>query len=868
MVARKKSAPQIPPASRRIPLFVALAFLLSGAACLLLEVVWARSLTLVFGGTVASVSTVIAAFMAGLGLGSIFFGRMADRIERRERLFVFLVLGAAVAAPIVHYALPVARAAYGAVLTEDPSAGLLAGIIRFLLAFVMLVVPAALMGGTLPVLSRILVSGTTMGERIIGRLYSINTLGGAAGCFVASMCLIGTIGLQGTVWIASTAQLTAALLSWLAFRKSPGVEHHRDLKKPEAGSKEAQSGSLNRPALLALLALLTGFAALSYEVLWTRVLMMYLRNSPHTFALILSVYLIGIALGSALYSAFFSRHGSPLRLFGWIQVVLGVLALGLTPCFGLLPDLLIQLRGIAELPLQRMLYPALLLSGAVVLVPAVLMGLSLPILFGMAAVTGRRVGGGIGRLYFANTLGAILGSLAAGFLLIPFLGTHSGNAVTVLLSLGAAALAFLAVKPATVRVRAPVWICAGLVLATLCIALFPGYFRKVLPPSFGRNPNTTDRILYQKESVEGSVTVIEDVRTGVKSAYINNSRVCGSAYDAIKTVHLLGALPVLCHRSPEDALIIGLGLGITTSVVASWDGIEVDCVEICPAVTGVLPYYESLNHGVLSKENVRLFAGDGRNFVAFCRKRYDLISCDPTHPAMGSGTLYALEHYQACRDRLREGGITAQYLPLHKMDRADFRTTLATFTEVFPDCALFLGVSHGVMVGSRGPLRFDLSRIEQGLASCGQIEDLRRSALGDPVQILGYYLAGGTELRAFAVHGAAGASPVTPTTLRLNTDDLPLLDYAGSRGMVRDTWSENMSDLLRLPESLPSLTGSLNGLSGQESEEIIRQSIALKRHLLKGQWYTKQGDGRSARESYRKAAEINPRDPEVQQVFR
>lgn len=916
MAAIAKNSISENPSAGKVPFLISLAFFLTGAACLLLEVVWARSLTLVFGGTVASVSTVIAAFMAGLGVGSALFGKMADRIERPDRLFIALALGTGLVAPLIHFALPLARVFYGMALAGDPAGGIGASLVRFVSSFVLLFIPAAFMGGTLPALCRTLAPVTDkhpvgdknksqgINERIVGRLYAINTLGGAFGCFAASMVLIGSIGLTRTVWIASLLELVAAWVSWMVFRKrvvqgrldtnetvgedrevnrKRNAEEKRKNKKGKKDSKPSKSApssvdetmaaglSTNLRNLVLTLALFTGFASLAYEVLWTRVLMVYLRNSPHTFALILSMYLIGIAVGSALYSAFFTKSEKPLRLFGWIQVLLGVLALCLTPAFGMLPDLLIQLRGFADLPIQRMLYPALLLSGAVVLAPAILMGISLPILIGVVVSEGRRIGRSVGTLYLTNTIGAIAGSLAAGFFLIPLLGTLSGNAVVVILTGLAALLAMRAGGQGKAKAKMGTWLCAGLMLAGLAIAVYPDWMRKVLPPSFGRNPRTVDRVIFHDESMEGSVTVIEDERTGIKSAYINNSRVCGSAYDAIKTVHMLGALPVICHEDPKEALIIGLGLGITTSVISSWDDIQVDCVEICPAVTGVLPFYRDLNHDVLSRPNVNFMSGDGRNFVTFSPKKYDIISCDPTHPALGSGTLYSLEHYQACRDKLKPGGLTVQYLPLHKMAREDFRTTLATFTEVFPECALFMGVTHGVMLGARDALVFNLTAMRRNLAGCGQIGDLRMSTLHDPAQILGCYLAGNDTLIDFARNDPAKDETVSNETssnntkeTRLNTDDLPLLDYSGSRGMVRDTWVENMSDLLALEPEMPVL-GS-DSMASQDRAQIDL-TLRVKRLLIEGQWYSKQGNRTKEMEAFRKAASLNPRDPEVMQIF-
>ncbi|MFH2000037.1 MAG: hypothetical protein ABIK28_10165, partial [Planctomycetota bacterium] len=212
---------------------------------------------------------------------------------------------------------------------------------------------------------------------------------------------------------------------------------------------------------------------------------------------------------------------------------------------------------------------------------------------------------------------------------------------------------------------------------------------------------------------------------------------------------------------------------------------------------------------------------------------------------------------------LKPGGVTAQYLPLHKMAKADFRTALATFTEVFPECALFMGVTHGVMVGGRDSLQFVPERMKQGLASCSLIDDLRMSALDDPVQILGCFLAGGETLSAFARQGPSSSD--TADT-RLNTDDLPLLDYSGSRGMVHDTWIENMGDLLNLPESSPRMVVG-SGVDEMGYAERIRRSVAVKRLLLKGQWHARQGDRAREREAFQEAASMDSMDPEVKQIF-
>jgi spermidine synthase len=492
-----------PPATdlpRWTPILIGLLFFASGMSGLIYEVIWTRVLLSVFGATIYAVSTVLAAFMGGLALGSVAGGRLADRLRRPLAAYGVLEIVVAATALAVPWALdlfdPLYRTLYGsgdAAMVGGPSFFSLS-LVRFAVSFLVLLVPTTCMGATLPVMARFLVRRSGRQGSRIGGLYAANTTGAVTGTFLAGFVLIAGLGVHGSVL---TAALISTAVGLVAIGLSLGLERHPVVSGAGAdttagsGSQETAPADAT-PAWLARLVMATyagsGFAALALQVLWTRTLVFrfdVLKNTTYSFSAMLTVFLVGLAAGSAVMTRLVDRQRDPVRLYGLLQVLTG-----LTAALSLV--MLVTVAGVLELPgtydaqggfsWLHAVGNVLLRTSATILLPTLLMGMAFPLAARMVVRRLDRVGASTGRLYAWNTLGAILGSFSAGFLLIPALGLARGlllsGAVYVVLG-----TVVLVAAPDQARIARLGWASLGVALVVLLAVASPGQapFQQVFP---------------------------------------------------------------------------------------------------------------------------------------------------------------------------------------------------------------------------------------------------------------------------------------------------------------------------------------------------------------------------------------------------
>ena len=645
---------------------------------------------------------VLAAFMAGFGAGAWFWGRLADRSRRPERLLAALLAGvgllAAIDLALIQRVLP-------SVVIALP-AGELA---PFACAAALLLLPTFLMGGLLPTACRAVLGERASIAATVGRLYALETCGSAAGGLAAGFLLLGAIGQRNTVLLAVAIDL--ALAAWLLLRGSPPAPA---AAAPAAEARPSRAGdaALRTSGLVATFA--CGFALLALQIIWLRVFRVYLTNTSYTFALVSSISILGLFAGSRLF-ADRSPGAAPERGMARLLVLLGASVLAGLALLVNLPELLLfPFMHLFSLPTARVLLLPAVAALLVVFPPSLISGYAFPLACGMVANRNSRAGGDVGLALMVNTAGSVLGPPLAAFLLVPFLGA----AVSILLvaALIAIAALFLARGGAGLRVF-------RLSLAAAALALFAAVALRpeirVLPPSFHRFER---ELLFYRESREGTLSVGRDLdaRAPTRHTYVNNSAVIGSSYDAVKIVKMVGHFPFFAGASVEDALVIGFGIGVTTSAIASHPEVRsIDCVELVPGLADAAGFYRDLNLGVVDDRRLRILPGDGRQYLMRCSRKYDLISCDPTHPILGSGNLYTREYFALCREHLRPGGMVSQYLPLHKLRTRDLLGIIATFHSVFPDCAVWLGHYHAMLLGATEPLAIDFAEWSAEVAALG-----------------------------------------------------------------------------------------------------------------------------------------------------
>jgi len=747
---------------------------------------------LIFGASTAASAAVLAIFMAGLGFGGLLLGKRADRHPSPLGLYAGLEAGIAISAGLSPLLLAAVEWLYVAM---GGSARLgLAGssIVRLLLSLIVLGLPTFLMGGTLPAVARAVERRADFGRRVVGLLYAVNTLGAVLGTLLTTFWFLEAVGIRKTIWIAALLNLLVVLAARSLSRELPAEPGETGAEPALEEEGEPLEEPTPRPGWLApFAAALVGFAFLLMELVWYRMLGPLLGGSSYTFGLILAVALLGIGLGGLIYGVGERRRRPTLPSFATtcaLEALLIALPFALGDRVAVLAALLRPLAGAGFLALVG---GWTAVTALVVLPPALVAGYQFPLLIALLGSGRRRVGREVGVTYAANTLGAILGSIAGGFGLIPLLTAQGVWRLVALLLLALAAVAIAAgLRAGSPRRAALVPVAAGVVGLLFCAAIGPTAFWRHSPIGAGRlktadwnGPNDVrdqeedlrQRIVWQADGVESSVAL----NLGDEYSFIVNGKSDGSALADAPTQVMSGLVGALVHPNPRRALVIGLGTGSTAGWLAKVPTMErVDVVELEPAITHVARVCAKINQNVLENPKVHLYTGDGREFLLTTRSDYDIIFSEPSNPyRAGVASLFSQDFYKAVARRLRPGGLFLQWLQGYELDSQVVRTAYATLGSVFPAVESWqVHRADLLLMASREPVVHDLDRVR---ARVGQ--EPYRTAL----------------TRIWGVEGAEGfysgfvATPAFAQAVRkaegnaVNTDDHPILEFGFARNLGR-----------------------------------------------------------------------------------
>jgi spermidine synthase len=872
-----------------------LVFLVSGASGLIYEVIWTRVLLTVFGATIYAVSTVLAAFMGGLALGSLFGGRLADRVRRPLFCYGVLELAIAGTAVAVPGMLGLFDPLYRAVYASGSASFLALSLLRFVFCFAVLLIPTTCMGATLPLLSRFLVRrGDGLGGRI-GALYTVNTTGAVVGTFLAGFVLIERFGVHHTILLAAAGSAgvgaLALLLSWKWERALP-TGWQASLETGEAATVDkvapgVESEVLDRenleamprwmPGLVLCAYGVSGFLALAYQVLWSRALVFrfeFLKNTTYSFSAMLTVFLVGLAVGSAVMSARIDRQRSPVRLFGLLQVLTG-----LAGAF----SLIMLMWGVNLIPLPDPLdretntvawglsvLNVFAKTVAVIGFPTFLMGMAFPVAARICVQRLRAVGSGIGRLYAFNTVGAILGSFTAGFLLIPLMGLAHG-----FLALGFVYILMGSVVLVTNPLDSGRHRFFWLVLPVLALGVFflrvsdgKHYVFQDVPTDVTGKP--LHQMLGYEEGPLATVAVVEN-SIGSRTLYVDNVGVAGTDRILLTDQKSLAHIPMLFLNQPKSALTVGFGSG-----GASWSFLQyreldrVDCLEICETVPRMAPLLKESNHGVLDEWDGGPLAGrkfhngryqmildDARSYLRFSNARYDIIATDCTDLRYKSNAnLYDREYFELCRQAITDDGMVVVWMPLGGMSPEVFACALRTFAEVFPGEQTTLWYMNNepthymLLLGTKQPLKINLARMQERLGRAEIRTDVEGLFLHTPEKILSCYLGSMTDCADFL----KGQSPV------LNTEDRPFLEFESPKfGFGDEPLLTNLDLLPRRPAAV--LERVEDKAAFPEVARRIERYASAVDDILAGHAALRRLRVKEACAAYLKAQEKNPDDP-------
>jgi spermidine synthase len=776
VIPPRVAAHELPPGAREsgrsrglLPTLLLL-FFFTGACGLVYQQLWVRLLSLVFGVTVYAVSTVLASFFAGLALGSYAAARLVDRAHRPLRWYGVVEVLVGVAALGTTAALSgVERVYIGATGTLPDSVGLLT-VVRFGLSFAVLLVPATLMGASLPIVVRsALTRSRRLGERV-SLLYATNTAGAIAGTLLAGFWLIGERGLTFSFRLAAAVNIAVGVIAligsrlWEA-RHAPAV----NAPPPETMEGDAPETVLPERTRVVVLVVFTisGFVSLALEVVWFRVLLLYLESTTYAFTIMLATVLAGIALGSYAVAPLMRFRIDWVKVLVATEIVASVVALAslwlLSQSYSLVDPA--RDTGLADSDIQ----PMLVTSALAILPTTLLFGFAFPIGVRLwtAAPPGVTDGSGrrVGVFYAFNVAAGIVGSVVAGFVLVPQFGTRrSLVALAALLLVSGLLVVFVSARP---RV--------SLTLAAASVGVFALTTATAVPNPYAaalehRYPG--ERLLWQEEGIQTTVsihaTAAEQQHTIM---YLDGLHQASTVPGVLAGHRGIGTLPMAVHPDPDSALVIGLGGGVTAGGLAAFGHREVDVVELSDEVVqGARRFFSDVNGDVLDQPNVDVRIDDGRNYLLTTDEKYDVITADiilPHHA--GAGNLWSVDYWRLARDALEDGGIMAQWIPARS--DTEYKLIMRSFLEVFPNATLWAGGS--MMIGSKQPVTLDPAVFERKLTNPkarAALPEVGVTGFGDLVAL---YASDADKMRAFVGEGP------------LLTDDRPRLEYERSLDTTR-----------------------------------------------------------------------------------
>ncbi len=841
---------------------ISLLFFFSGIAALTYEVLWVRHLGLIFGNTVYAAATVMMTYMFGIAVGAHFAGKWAAKIKRPVRLFGILEVATALYALCVPMIFEWIKVIYRFVaLNISDSLGFLT-FVRVVLVLVLLLIPTAMMGATLPVLSKgFLTRVERFGSRL-GILYGVNTLGAVSGVLLCGFVLIPKLGMFGANLLAVCLDASVGLIAIYFSRtmdKSPEIVEAIKLEAKAEKSVSCKRGKTANGLLLAIGA--SGFLALALEVVWFRALILVFGSTTYSFSAMLAIFLIGLALGAVAISRFVDKAKNPAAIFGVAAMLTGIYTLISLGWFTAMPEFLLKNLMLSGDPSWgKMIGLKFVITLIFLLVPTILFGASFT-----AAVKAIRSAmnsspRAVGESAMFNTLGAALGAFVGGFILLPTFGMQVSLTILafLVLSLGVTLCITLGKR------KAFRWGAVGVALIVIVsfFANSPHWDKKVMSsgPYFGpwnyiENGKVTlsdqlrqYRLLYFNEGITSTISVVKDSNEDIM--YCSQGKVeADTSERSMMLQRMMGHLPMLFHPNPQRVVNIGLGAGVTFGAVSCYPVAHMEVVEFEPSVVNVARIWGEYNHHVLDHPNVVVTLNDGRNHLFIGGEPYDVITSDPFEPVMaGAANLYTVDFFEQAKAQLAENGIMAQYLPLYELSNEDYQTIMRSFAKVFPDCLLFFTGFDTIMLGNKGNSLLDLSVALEKFEIPAVKASLAEVGFTRPEMLLSMFVA---KLSADDQIFSGG---------KLNTDKHPVVEFSAPKSTFHYTPDENQRVLLENYSDMPSYL--LEGLSKERKFLVERAHQAMKM-ILQANIYRAKDDYKSNIELLLKAAKMVPENPVV-----
>ncbi len=804
-----------------------------------------------FGNSTYAISTVIAAFMAGLALGSWYGGKFNKRRSNPLLYYLLLEFGIGFSALLISYLMLNIDQVYSLTYSFFNRSLTSLVVIRFIFGFILILLPTAMMGATLPTISKYIIRNFSKLGADYSILYSVNTLGGLTGIVLSAFFMIEYFGLFNTLYFAIALNFIVGATVYLFYFRSENTGRLVENTVEREGNSEPVSDTVNielgkyKLNIIAIIAFITGFTSFAFEILWTRSLVFFIGTSTYSYSLILILFLFGIAAGSVLIKKFADRIKNFWKVIIITQSVIIISSVSAIYLFSYIFHIDFFKPGhstwISYLSIN------LLKVSLVIFIPSFFMGITFPLLNKVYVNKIENVSNKIGNLYAVNTIGSIFGSLITGFILIPLLGIN--RSIVFISFILFALVSYLVIRflsSRKFRFLKPVFPIIG----TLC---FVALFRMELPPYISYDEKDVEDILFYEEGVSATTKVYTDP-DGFMKMTVNGVLMGGDFEKAMRKQKMLAYLPLLLKPEVENIYVVGLGTGITLKEFINLAGTaRIDCAEICPSVINGSKLFIDEMDEFIDSPNIRIIMEDGKNYLKLTDRKYDIISSDTMlkRGSAGNGIMYSKEYYDLCNQHLTDGGIFLQWVPLYlgeEIHKMIIRTALRSFNYT---SLWYVGDEAMVQVSSNKPLSINYEKFISKFHDPEYSASLAEIDFVNPESILSIFFLDRDEIESFVGDGD------------INSVLYPYVEFKTPRdfGAYRNVF-RNLSKLSKLKKSIldsPDIL-SVDDISG-DARNSIRKYESSFYDVVEGLKYSYTGDTFKSKQMFARALFRNPSDP-------
>ena len=765
-----------------------LIYFASGVCSLIDEVVWMRLLKLTLGNTVYASSIVVSTFMGGLALGAFIMGRYSDRNTRRLRLYALLETIITISVLSLPLGLRIADKFYvWFYRTYDPTNRELL-IVQVIISGLILIAPSMLMGSTLPLLGRFVTSLEKETGRLVGRLYALNTLGAAVGCFLAGFVLIRAIGVMNTLYAAAILNLVVALGGWLLSGFS-GFEVEQQDKETRVVRMETVATNLadSRMVVLVFAFFLSGAISIGYELLWMRSVVHLFSGYTYVFSSVLTVYLLGNVIGAGIGSGLAKKLKCPAAGFAVTLSLLGLCGIFYLPFLivwtsKVMPgiDREVELTG-RLIPFSAYMIKPLVYSIFLFLIPAIIMGTGFPIALQAWANRVHKVGWSTGTAYGTNTIGAVMGGIITGFILIPLVGTQLSISILGLAGIWVAGFMWLLFAHNSKTIGRFGFLATAGILTVVVLKMPPDLFNAVVKS----NPMLSNQLelLAVEEGVSTTVSLHRDPQEDTLYLCTSGQRVAGDTYFWRSDQKMLGHFGVLLNSKAKKVLSVGFGSGESTACM-SLHGLErAACVEIAPEMVNLsLRFFKHINLGDKLNDEIDMIYMDAKNYIHLTDDKYDAIVNDSIHPKhfAENSSLYAKEYFEDAKKRLEKNGLFISWIPTHNVEPISvLDSIIGTMMEVFPHVTVWYmtpdPAQYFLVIGSKQWQYFSPMHMDAELSNDNVGNSLSEININNSKDVMSCYLGDENDLRRFI------------KSFSINSDFRPFIEFTTANRPAGDS---------------------------------------------------------------------------------